>query len=227
MARSNPLVLVVAGVASLVGIAAGYFIARGTLPDTPAPAAVKVPAPGPGLPDLATAHTPIAPGTPNAIAALATKDGGEPTRPTAVAGTGPRRGLAAFTVGFDAAAPDAAWTCTAAAGSAAAADLAAGTVGVSSAPISTSPCGGAGGTRLDGRVRLATRTNTTTAGAKAEPGERCDATLAYTLRRADGSNEAKELQASAVEPTVASACDTALHALEPGVLKVAGSRAGG
>ncbi len=204
-------VLAVAGCV-LAGVGVGFFLGR------KAPAPEGAAAAFPGMPSsdgsVPVAGAPARPGAPNAIAALATRDGAPPPVPRLPVDSSPglRRALVSYTVSYAPADSARAWECTLAAGTRAIGELAA-LPKPSSAAMDMSPCGGAGPATLAGRVRLSTQPAARSAGIT-----RCDATLSYKLASPDAPASAREIRADGAAADIEAACGQALAGLQAELL---------
>ncbi len=188
-------------------VATGTALALALRPAPPAPA---LPAPAAPVADEDVDAQPRAPGAPNAIAAKALEAGG-PRAPTVGSDAGgAQRGLAAFETALDAGAlagsvPTALADCLRHAGAHAFTRL--GADGVAPIdPVVAGACTGSGPDRLEGRVRVATR-------PAADGATACEASVSYTLTRADGRTSRQEARGTAITGARDAACEASVDSL--------------
>ena len=217
--QKRPVVWVLAAAGCvLAGVGVGFYLGRGSAaPEADAFAFPPLPPSGGWASSGGSApvpSAPAAPGTPNAIGALATRDGAPPPVPrlSGESASALRRALVSYTVSYAPTEPERAWECTLAAGTRAIGELAT-LPKPSAAVLDTAPCGGAGAATLAGRVRLSTQPATRAAGIT-----RCDATLSYKLAVPDAPASAREIRAEGAAAEIEAACGQALAGLQAELL---------
>lgn len=162
------------------------------------------PAPPPPIAPVAAGAAPKE-GT-NAIAALATSKSGGPVTPKPGLGVGALdHALVNYVVAYDGAADKAIPACAQKALGEAIAGL---STDPGTATLESSPCGGSGATRSEGRVRVATSAAKSIA-AGSEAATRCEVTVRFSVPNDKGAMQGKELKADATDADGAAACATA------------------
>lgn len=194
MNRSGVAAIVIC--AAVVGLGGGYLLGlQAQLPATP------VTGPDVTGPDVTQLQAPASqsalrdPGTPNAIAALATAKSGGPVTPFSGRASPIQSSLASFAIAYPSSDVQA---CLNSALAGAVSSI--GTPAVAEA----TPCGSGGTAKLEGRFRLASRPTVTLVGKPSPGAVGCDATLRWAI---EPGTAAQELDASAHGATAAAACD--------------------